>query len=155
MASPSLVVPEWHLFACAKDKSGSCVAGVITGRGVEFSAVWVSAQNLTEAIFSHLSTQVPNAEVAPSRACPRSQPMPVSKASPVRARVKEKSETKIMIRTQSFPKLAMPTHTANQTGTGLSYRDINSSEHKFQDSKFTGIHTFNFLIRRYFENSCC
>lgn len=87
-------MPEWRLFACAKDKSGSCVAGVITGRGVEFSAVWVPAQNLTEAIFSHLSTQVPNAEVAPSRACPRSQPMPVSKAPPVRARVKREVQDK-------------------------------------------------------------
>lgn len=61
---------ERRSFACARDKSGSCIAGAITGRGVEFSAVWVSAQNLAEANFSHLSTQVPNAEVAPSRARP-------------------------------------------------------------------------------------
>lgn len=40
--------------------------GAVTGRGAEFSAVWVSAQYLPEANLPHLPMQVSNAEAAPA-----------------------------------------------------------------------------------------
>lgn len=92
---------------------------------------------------------------APDRACPQPQPVPTCKALPAAVRARDKTKTKIAIWTQTLPKLQCRLATVNQTRTALSYRDINSSERRLQDSKFTAIHTFNFPMERYFENSCC